>query len=109
MDLPKPQYAYVGRLYAAVVASGANPGSANRESVDTLIRILARSNWAGDNADILNIWNRGGDVYGDMIKDLRSYASTVTKARRAARAQPAVLAVTEPTDAVTAQDPSVQK
>lgn len=88
MDLPKPQYAYVGRLYAAVVASGANPASANRESVDSLIRILARSTWAGDNADILNLWNRGGDAYGDMIKDLRSYASTVTKHRKAARAQP---------------------
>jgi hypothetical protein len=86
MDLPKPQYAYVGRLYAAVVASGANPASANRESVDTLIRILARSTWVADNADIINIWNRGGDVYGDMIKDLRAYASTVTKSRKAAKA-----------------------
>jgi len=99
MDLPKPVYEYVGRLYAAVVSSGANPASANRESVDSLIRILARSTWAGDNADIINIWNRGGDVYGDMIKDLRAYASTVTKHRKAVRAQsvtPTQLTVVDP-------------
>ena len=86
MTLPKPVFAYIGRLYSAAVEAGINPGTLNRESADSLIRILQRSNWAKDNEDIINMWNRGGDVYGDLIKAVRAYSNTVNQAVRAEKA-----------------------
>lgn len=86
MTLPKPLYPYIGRLYAATVEAGISPATLNRESADSLIRILQRGNWAKDNADIINIWNRGGDVYGDLIKAVRAYHNQVNQAERAEKA-----------------------
>jgi len=86
MTLPKPQYPYIGRLYAAAVEAGVSPGTLNRESADSLIRILQRGNWAKENADIINIWNRGGDAYGDLIKAVRAYHNQVNQAVRAEKA-----------------------
>lgn len=86
MTLPKPQYAYIGRLYAAAVEAGVSPGTLNRESADSLIRILQRGNWAKENADIINIWNRGGDAYGDLIKAVRAYHNQVNQAARVEKA-----------------------
>lgn len=86
MTLPKPLFPYIGRLYAAAVEADVNPGTINRESADSLIRILQRSNWAKDNADIISIWNRGGDTYGDLIKAVRAYSNTVNQAARAEKA-----------------------
>lgn len=86
MTLPKPVFAYIGRLYSAAVEAGINPSTINRESADSLIRILQRSNWAKDNEDIINMWNRGGDVYGDLIKAVRAYSNTVNQAARAEKA-----------------------
>jgi hypothetical protein len=83
MTLPKPVYPYIGRLYQAAVNAGVSPGTLNRESADSLIRILQRGNWAKDNEDIINMWNRGGDTYGDMIKAVRVYALQVNQAARA--------------------------
>lgn len=86
MTLPKPVYPYIGRLYQAAVDAGISPGTLNRESADSLIRILQRSNWAKENADIISIWNRGGDAYGDLIKAVRAYSNTVNQAVRAEKA-----------------------
>lgn len=83
MTLPNPQFPYIGRLYSAAVEAGVSPGTLNRESADSLIRILMRGNWAKDNGDIINIWNRGGDTYGDMIKAVRAYSIAVNQAARA--------------------------
>jgi hypothetical protein len=86
MTLPKPVYPYIGRLYQAAVDAGISPGTLNRESADSLIRILQRSNWAKQNEDIISIWNRGGDAYGDLIKAVRAYSNTVNQAVRAEKA-----------------------
>lgn len=86
MSLPKPVFAYVGRLYAAAVQAGINPSTINRESADGLIRILQRGNWAKENEDIINMWNRGGDTYGDLIKAVRAYSNTVNQMARAEKA-----------------------
>ncbi len=86
MTLPKPVFPYIGRLYQAALDAGVNPGTLNRESADSLIRILQRSNWAKDNEDIINMWNRGGDVYGDLIKAVRAYHNQVNQAARAEKA-----------------------
>lgn len=86
MTLPKPLYDYIGRLYAAAVGAGINPSTLNRESTDSLIRILQRGSWAQDNADIINIWSRGGDTYGDLIKAVRAYHNSVNQAVRAEKA-----------------------
>lgn len=86
MTLPKPQFPYIGRLYSAAVEAGVPPGSLNRESADSLIRILQRGNWAKDNQDIINMWARGGDVYGDLIKAVRAYSNTVNQVVRAEKA-----------------------
>jgi hypothetical protein len=86
MTLPKPQFPYIGRLYSAAVEAGLSPSTLNRESVDGLIRILQRTNWAQDNVDIIQIWNRGGDAYGDMIKAVRAYSATVNQVTRVAKA-----------------------
>ncbi len=86
MTLPKPVFPYIGRLYQAALDAGIHPGTLNRESADSLIRILQRSNWAKDNEDIINMWNRGGDVYGDLIKAVRAYHNQVNQAVRAEKA-----------------------
>lgn len=86
MTLPKPLFPYIGRLYVAAVEAGINPSTLNRENADSLIRVLQRSNWAQHNADIITMWNRGGDAYGDMIKAVRAYSTQVNQARRAEKA-----------------------
>jgi hypothetical protein len=86
MTLPKPMYPYIGRMYSAAVEAGINPGTLNRENADSLIRVLQRTNWALENADIINMRHRGGDVYGDLIKEVRAYSATVNQAARAEKA-----------------------
>jgi hypothetical protein len=86
MTLPKPLFPYIGRLYAAAMEAGVSPTTLNRESADSLIRILQRGNWAKENADIISIWNRGGDAYGDLIKEVRVYGAQVNQAARAEKA-----------------------
>jgi hypothetical protein len=86
MTLPKPVYPYIGRLYQAAVDAGISPGTLNRESADSLICILQRGNWAKQNEDIISIWNRGGDAYGDLIKAVRAYHNQVNQAVRAEKA-----------------------
>ena len=70
----------------AAVEAGINPGTLNRENADSLIRILQRGKWAQENQDIIQMWNRGGDVFGDMIKAVRAYHSQVNQAARAQKA-----------------------
>ena len=86
MTLPKPVFPYIGRLYQAALDAGISPGTLNRESADSLIRILQRGNWAKQNEDIISIWNRGGDAYGDLIKSVRAYHNQVNQAVRAEKA-----------------------
>lgn len=106
MTLPKPLYPYIGRMYAAAVEAGINPGTLNRENADSLIRILQRGNWAKDNADIINMRHRGGDVYGDLIKEVRAYSLMVN---RAARAEKAAARAQEKADAEAAKQAAKSK
>jgi hypothetical protein len=81
-DLPKPLFPQIGRLYDAVVAANINPGSLNRDQADTVVRILARTNWKNDNMDIYNMWNAGGDHWGQLIKDVKDYSKKVSAHQR---------------------------
>lgn len=108
MTLPKPVFPYIGRMYAAVVEAGINPLTLNRENADTLIRVLQRTNWALENADIINMRHRGGDSYGDMIKEVRAYHVLVNQVSRAERAaaraqEKAAAAATKLADRATKQ------
>ena len=82
MDLPKPQFGYVGRLYAAVVAEGLSPTSLNRENTDTVLRKLCKTSWLAENRDIHKLWMLGGDDYGDMIKEVKKYGAVVNQHKR---------------------------
>lgn len=79
---PKPTFSEVGRFYDAVVAAGIAVGTLNRDRADSLVRILARTNWKDANLDIYRIWNTGGDPWGQLIKDVRSYAQEVSRHKR---------------------------
>jgi hypothetical protein len=81
-DLPKPQFSEVGRMYQAVVAAGISAGSLNRDRADTVVRDLAKTTWLKDNMDIYRMWNAGGDVWGQLIKDVKSYSRDVAQHKR---------------------------
>ena len=81
-ELPKALFPSVGRFYQAVVAHGFSPMSLNRDQADTVVRILARTNWKNDNMDIYGLWNTGGDPWGQLIKDVKSYAKVVAKSKK---------------------------
>jgi hypothetical protein len=87
MDLPKPQFSFVGRLYAAVISEGLKPGNLNRENTDTVIRKLSKTPWLDANLDLHNLWILGGDNWGDAIKAVRSYSSDVNNHRRQQKAK----------------------
>ena len=86
-DLPKPQFPYIGRLYAAVVAEGLGPGSLNRENTDTVIRKLSKTNWATDNGDLIRLWALNGDNWGNTIKAVKSYSADVNQHKREIKAK----------------------
>jgi hypothetical protein len=92
MDLPKPQFAYVGRLYMAVVAEGLSPGSLNRENTDTVMRKLSKTVWLEENRDLHRLWSLGGDTWSDAIKAVKSYSSVVNQHRRDIKAAERVAA-----------------
>ena len=79
---PKPLFSYIGRMYHAVVAAGIPVGSLNRDRADTVVRDLSKTNWKKDNLDIHAMWNTGGDTWGQLIKDVKSYAKDVSKHQR---------------------------
>jgi len=81
-DLPKARFSEVGRMYRAVVASGISPGSLNMDRADTVVRNLAKTTWLKDNQDIFRIWNAGGDVWNQLVKDVKSYSRDVVQHRR---------------------------
>jgi len=82
-QLVKPMFPIVGRFYKAVVDVGIVPGNLNRETGDTVVRgRMKNPAWASENADIIKAWHMGGDVWGDLIKDIRAYSQNVSKYRR---------------------------
>jgi hypothetical protein len=87
MNLPKPMFANIGRLYAAVVSQGIPPGSLNRENADTIMRKLVKTSWLEENRDLHQLWTLGGDNWGDTIKLVRSYSAEVNKFCREQKAK----------------------
>jgi hypothetical protein len=85
MDLPKPTFPYIGRLYQAVVSEGLSAGSLNRENTDTVLRKLCKTTWLEENRDIYKIWMLGGDTWGDLIKDVKKYSAVVNQYKRDAK------------------------
>jgi len=82
MDLPKPQFPYIGRFYEAIIKEGLRPGSLNKENADTVMRKLSRTTWLENNKDLHQLWLLGGDGWGDIIKSVKSYSTVVNQSKR---------------------------
>jgi hypothetical protein len=81
-DRPKASFNNIDRLYDAIENWGMTTSEINGESLDTMIRILARTNWKAQNNDIWDVWNAGGDKWSQMIKDVRKFSNDVTDYRK---------------------------
>jgi len=82
MDLPKPNFPYIARMYRAVLSQGFNPGGFSMDVADTVVRNLKKTSWANENQDIINLWILGGDNWSSAIKDARNYNGTVNRYKK---------------------------
>jgi hypothetical protein len=82
MDLPKPSFPYIGRMYHAVISQGFNPGGFSMEVADTVIRNLKKTSWANENQDLIRLWTLGGDNWSTTIKEVRSYSGVVNRHKK---------------------------